>query len=89
MSKLIEKLNKQGLAVADFLATVTDMKAEMQTMRTLLERQWKADSTLYTLPHDCEKHEHEYWLKEHYEVHKVIGEFLGHNVEVRGGGDEK
>lgn len=67
--------------VGDLLAAVYDARQEIKTMRALLERQWQADAALYSLPHDCERHEHERWLTEHDAAHKAVGDFLGHNAK--------
>lgn len=53
-------------------------------MRELLERQYKADSMLYEMPHDRKESDHVRWLEERLAAHRNIGEYLGHNVEIRG-----
>lgn len=76
MSKMLRHLNGQGRAVAEFLASVSDVKDELSAARALLERQWQADAQLYALPHDCDREEHERLLEEHRAVHQAIGTFL-------------
>lgn len=89
MSDVLRDLHEGAKKVGDLLAAVYDARQEIKTMRALLERQWQADAALYSLPHDCERHEHERWLTEHDAAHKAVGDFLGHNAGNEGPGAKR
>ena len=67
-------------AAKAFLRERGGLLREIATLRSLLERQWKADAALYAMPFEAEKHVYEAALKEHDEVHRAIGEFLTLNA---------
>ncbi len=52
------------------------MRAEIDRLRAAALRQLKADATLYSMPQDCSRDEHEAAIQEHDDAHAALGEVL-------------
>lgn len=80
---LVERLRKmEGMGDYQLAALMDGVgpKAadQIERMRSLLERQWKADAELFSMRHAAKGIAYEDALKEHDGTHKAIGDFLPH-----------
>lgn len=78
---LVERLRKmEGMGDYQLAALMDGVgpKAadQIERMRALLERQWKADAELFSMRHASEGVAYEDAVKEHDAAHKAIGDFL-------------
>ncbi len=68
----------------DALWTSCGWREEIDRLRALLVRQYRADAALYAMPHDCNADAHEAALAEHDAAHAALAAELVPNVKVTG-----
>jgi hypothetical protein len=73
-----------ALALEYAKQTIDDLRAEVEALRAAALRQWKADASLYAMPHDCSRDEHIAALDEHDAAHAALGALLTPNAVVSG-----